>query len=287
MHDRIANRDVSGARRRRAFSLTELLVVIGIILITIVIGIPGIRAMFTAGRVESSAQAIAGTVAAARAYATRQKGFLTGDYSGVAVVLTPAGELRLVENIEDAKDGSSPAEPLELKDPPANGYDDIPDTQSVTISQRVGVVGLARGDDLKLYPPPFAVRFNENGMLVSAQNTSGTSYTRSALVYYDGDYDGKYEVSKDRATQRDISEWDPTSTAWDSNNYDTANGYELPFEVLETVIGVIIFDKEEWREAGHDWDNVDGDGVSGAARDWIIDSGIPLFFNRYTGTVNE
>jgi len=107
----------------RAFTLTELLVVMGIILITIVVGLPSLKALFTAGRVDSAAESISGTVAAARAFATRDKGFLIGEYSGVAVIFTPANELRLVENVEDAAKNNG--DKLEELNPSQSGYENI------------------------------------------------------------------------------------------------------------------------------------------------------------------
>lgn len=274
----------------RAFTLTELLVVMGIILITIVVGLPSLKALFTAGRVDSAAESISGTVAAARAFATRDKGFLIGEYSGVAVIFTPANELRLAENFEDAAKNNG--DKLEELNPSQSGYEDIANTQFVPLPSTVGVVGIARGGsgsgDIRLFPPPFAVRFNQHGSLISGVVVSDeNAASRANVVYYDGDRGGSINYNRDRTKEPDVSAWDPTSPSWSGSNYSDTEGYLLPFEAYEAVIGVIIFDKEEWRAAGNSWADADGDGLTGAAKTWVEANGIPLFFNRYTGRVNK
>ena len=217
---------------------------------------PGIASLRRFSRGRAGENAIITGVIAARAYATRTRNFvqdldpstpatteLSNDgYSGVALLFTPANEIRLVENVEFAVDGNS--NPLELKNPVQNGYDDIPDRDYIVLPSNMGVMGIRRGSTATtvLIPPPFAVRFDEDGRLISRASAG----VADGSVYYDGDYNGKYEVTLDRSSSGYIPRnWDPEFTSGVPRNAVNQR-WHLPFEKIETVIGVIAYDKAQF-----------------------------------------
>lgn len=282
-------------RSRPAFTLIEMLVVLGIIVLLVAMLVP-LAKLITGGRAEAGWNTVKAAVEVARRYATRvveferdldnTVGIQKGNYSGVAIVFGPSNELRLVENDQNAEDGSG--DPLELKDnPQRNGYKDIPDRDWVYLPRGVGVVGIARNqtDGLVLYAPPFAIRFDEYGHLIAAQPSS-----KDRLVYYDGNLDGRYQLGSDRPNNYNPAPYDP-----EHSDYNTANLNKMRFEELETVVGVVVFDKGTFYDDGF---NLIPDGSNGAIigthwdedsaitkGGWILHFGRTIFFNRYTGTM--
>ena len=278
--------------RRGGFTIVELLAVLAIMGLLMAILFPAYNAMKRSNRATSAENTITTGVVAARAYATRRLNgrFLdipiqlpsgdilrsqSGQYSGVAILFTPSGEMRLVENVWHAQDKASAY--LELKSPPQDGYDDIPDRAYIRLPEHTGVMGIRRGNRqgqsaLVLLPPPFAVRFDANGYLVSR----GDGENLDGSVYYDGDYDNRYEVTSDRARSRG-SEWDAE-----------VGRFTLPFEKIETVIGVLIYDQRDFADVAPALDveyvAQDSSGLSGPVA-WLLANGQQLFFSRYAGTL--
>lgn len=307
--------------RRNAFTLTELLVVIGIMMLLMAVGIPATKTLFGSGQAESAINAISAAVSAARTYAGLNPTFDIGSYSGVAIIFDSSNQMRLTRNVD--KDPNKPGtdkmlrdetnKELELPDGfgnfgryPVNGYIDLP-RDYLSIPAGVGVVGIVRGpkgnsatgDNLKLLAPPFAVRFNEYGTLVpgtaSNPKRSGGSPEVENIVIYDGNYDDKYITGTGEGSDRtkpygggtyDPLKWDPESETFDLRMTLTGLGSrtnsraKVPFERLEAVIGVIVYDKKSLTE------ELKGEMVKGdLAYEWLRTNGTPLFFNRYTGTV--
>lgn len=258
-------------RRRVArpvgFTLTELLVVMAIMIVLVSVGVPSIEAMLNSGRVQNATRSVGAAVGAARAYATRDRTFLMGDYSGAAVMVLPTAGLMYVENIEEATDGNGT--PLETRSAPLNGYAQVAGTDVLGLPPSVGVVGIIRnspgGGGVNLITPPFAVRFDEGGTLIAGQ-------TGDRQVIYDFDRNGRYEHTKTRP-----------------NGYDPDTVVELaevPFEAVETVIAAVVFDRAAFDSAGHDLTASGSSGaIDTAARNWIFQNGRVLMFNRYTGSV--
>ena len=266
-------------RRHSGFTLIELLAGIAIISILAALSVP-----FLAGTIRSSSQTMAinsieSTATAARNYATRYIRFSTPDalgrtsdrhgdgYSGAAVIVTPANELRLAENDELASD------PLDIRlDPPNpndtnnplvfNGYKPIDGVSDLSLPRGLTILGLVRTDanELVLLPPPFAISFNNNGELVSRVAGSGLSNNdlerlqrlrrADGFVYYDSDGDGEFDINSDRETfvnaggtlldfRRDSAPIIPLSGS-DPEAEPMANRRELPFEKLETVVAVVV-----------------------------------------------
>lgn len=309
--------------RCAGFTLTELLTVIAILIIVVAIGVPAFNQFIASGREEAAVTTATAAVAAARSYATRDIQFVDDDldgnpnnglhgaegYSGAAALFTPDWKIRYVENVERARDGSDnflelhDGEPNSISGGPYNGYEDIDGLEYLELPRGAAVVGVARNNNgLVLYPPPFAIRFNSDGVLIPAQ----PSGSPQRAVHYDGDYNSEYVTSRTRSNPYGSSrynpeEWDPTSNNYagdfepdtNSNSPDPharADKRKLPFERIEAVVGVIVFDYGAFNQAGHRliWPELTASGNHGGADeeeayDWILDNGTPLMFNRYTG----
>ncbi|MEX2671087.1 MAG: prepilin-type N-terminal cleavage/methylation domain-containing protein [Phycisphaeraceae bacterium] len=265
--------------RRTGFSLVELLVVIAIIGIILSVAVPAMSRMMSGTKVESSRSTVSAAVATARAHATITPSFPVGQYRGSAVVFTPANEIRITKHRFDARDGGGDL--LVYAD--RAGYADIADEPYAMIPRGVGVVGIARGDtnEPRLLTPPFAIRFNQTGIMVpgSANNTGD----ETRIVFYDYDEDFEYETSSYRLADYDVDEFDPEVVGKTAGNWD-GERYLLPFGRLDAVIGVIVYDKASLRSSGNDLvGSGDVDSLNAAARTWILENGRPVFFNRYSG----
>ena len=272
----------SGLRPPRlpGFTLIEMLVVVSIIVLVVAITFPLLGAMSASVRGDSGLNTIHVAVASARAYATRDVGgqlaATGGRYSGTAIIFTPTNEMRIVENTVD----SGPTFDQ-------NGYESIPGRDYVLLSDDLGVVGIARGGvtatEVFLLTPPFAVRFDQHGQLIAGRDL----LTRAHSVFYDSDYDGSIDVNSDRSdlAPYDPDDWDPKSPNEPNVPVDVDNGYYQPFDRLDAVIGVVLYNKKELRAAGHDLEPGAGDALDLAAHQWLLrdGNGTTVFFGRYSG----
>ncbi|MEM7624662.1 MAG: prepilin-type N-terminal cleavage/methylation domain-containing protein [Planctomycetota bacterium] len=265
------------ARRRDAgFSLIELLVVISIATLLIGVSFPFLRQMVRSSSETLAADNLSNAVAAARAFSTRYKPFTDqlpngksaeddGDgYSGAAVIVTPANELRIVENFERATDSSNNR--LELPSGTQfirNGYAHIEGVDDLRVPGRAVVLGIRRrgNNEVELLPPPFAISFNRRGGMVVRDAASGgltaTNKRSDGFVYYDGDGDGRFEINRGRDNPDHPTIANPvlsdfsrgTAPRIDNNAADRLSFAPpnmegrrvIPYERLEPVIGVVIF----------------------------------------------
>lgn len=262
------------------FTLIELLVVISILALLVGLSFPFLRQMVTSTSEQMAAGSLSNAVSAARAYSTRFKPFLDveestlrtsaddGDgYSGAAVIVTPANELRIVENDEVATDnlGNRLELPPNNTVPIRNGYRHIDELDDLRLPGRVAALGIQRiaSDQIQLLPPPFAISFNRRGSMVVRDNTAGLTATQLAnlsrqrrsdgFVYYDADGDGEYDVTVDRDSPRGPggTPFVPGVTGLTDfargvapviDDEGPMNGrLEMPWERYEPVIGVVIF----------------------------------------------
>jgi hypothetical protein len=285
----------------------------GILMVSVV---PMIYAMIRLTRGGAGANTINVAVTAARAYAVRSRPFTTAGatYSGSAILFTPANQLYLIENIEGAADAGSL---LETMPTPHNGYGVIAGRDPIKLQNSVNVYGIVRYDNggnpaVKLVAPPFAIRFDQDGNLVASDDGASThAGAQSYWVFFDGDIDGNYDTAGTGARPAGYSPDDSNPRIVATLNKDPVTGiYELPFERLEAVIGVLVLPGPEFRakvqgyasvlSAGSKLPgeiNVDDAMVDFAGeptteaeahyrlKQWMLDQGQTLFFSRTTGNL--
>ena len=274
---------------RRGFTLAELLVVITVIVLLFTVVAPNFSSMISSGIEDSAVSVISAATATGRVYATRTQSFSAGSYQGAGLLFTPSGEVRVVYHIESAANGGNR---LVDMNPPRAGYADLPSEDRFSLPAAVGVVGITRGGDIGngtayLMPPPFAVRFNSDGSLISRRSIQGTS---DRAMIYDGDLGGSYVNTNSRTSSYNANLYDPRSSEYASANFDTSTGkIKFNLDGIDTVVGVIAFKMNDFLEAGH---KLGGTGaslgtqgqVSATAATWIKNNGRTIYFNRYTGT---
>lgn len=311
---------------RLAFTLVELLVVLTVMTILAGLAIPMMGVMMSSNPVLAGIDTIGVAVAANKPFALREvvdlgdidSDYAGATYSGTAIIFTPAGEIRLVENDQSAEDEDE--DKVEKLDPPYNGYRDIPGREYIQLPRTAGVFGITRTSQhgLVFLPPPFAVRFDEEGQLIAGGGVSGTPGPR--IVVYDGNYDGAYSINVHRKDPfhpnkgYEPDRWDPSTKRYKKVHADDLNEkkpgihpdtkrHKLPFEAMAAVIGVVVYDKDLFREQ-FDPDSGDpgvgprpamiaenngevGFNLNGGMGKWLLKNGEALFFNRYTGTILE
>ena len=316
--------------RSRGFTLTELLIVIAILILLLSVAVPAVSRLLNAGREDSAFAALGAAIATARSYTGRNPVLDYGPFQGTALIVTPANELRIVQHVPDDAVSSQFTD-----DPHLNvdrggyrllGYADIGGEGYIRLPKGVGLVGISRHTSAQphLLAPPFALRFDNNGHLrVDASHGVPSNYARNAAgqghIFYDGNYDGDWgggprgEWPEAGDHPRDDGYnprfWDPEfagKTPGDSGDADPHDNpraiyhrdqqkFMLPFDALETVIGVIAFDKQTlYSQFGpnalqsQDTDNTppaEHGNLRPEVRQWLFENGKVMFFNRYSGAV--
>ncbi|MEM0913610.1 MAG: prepilin-type N-terminal cleavage/methylation domain-containing protein [Planctomycetota bacterium] len=198
-------------------------------------------------------------------------------------------------------------EPIQLD--PATGVVGIVRAPDDATHNAVYPVRLTNSDTTRLIPPPFAVWFSPSGSIVAGiplltGAPSEVDRSRNRVLYYDGDHTRDRGVANHIDVDRlgvgnwnssrrttpgigpatyDVDLFDPSSsqyaaaTAFDTN----LNRAILPFEEIETVVGVIVYDKSAFRAAGFDWP---ADATTGLEiAEWITENGTAVFFSPTSG----
>ena len=301
---------------RRGFTLIEMMIVVLIVVIIMGITFPMLSALQRSGRVETGLSTVSLAGSVARAWATASLPQVnqvldpagssnTGNYSGTAAIFCPTNEVRIVINHQLATDnGSPPTSPTfsnSLEFNHQNGYRDYRltnggrrDIDYIAIPSGTGIAGIHRfglgAADIELLAPPFAIAFDETGTLIQGHRDNPAGHISSPnpanFVYYDADLNGAYDTNNVRTTSYDPADWDRDS----SNARGVSDAFlnanlvrQLPFDAIETVAGVIIYDAAEYKAAGF---NFSGGGFvdSGtAAYDWLRENGTVVFFSPNTG----
>ena len=328
-------------RRRIGFSLIELLVVISLLALLLTITFPFLNNTLQNTAVSNAQGQVSNALSAARVYATRSVPFVAarqinntlrtaddnGDgYSGAIALFAPDNTIRILQNDQNAYDPSNLSSSggwLELSVPPLNGYAPIPDLEDVSYPSRVQMLGIVRvGDgpyEVRLVPPPFAIRFSNEGTIAQGQDDNdprvlftGSPADWDRLVYVSATGDTDTIGTGQRAipvTEYDVRDFRPTTanTTFDIDRFGYRGSermedgrVQLPFGVVETVSGVLVLEPErvpaqfDHPDGTNDVDlefsrdRIDAYSVaqSGALLNWAAANSTyarVLLFNRYTG----
>ncbi len=285
-------------RRRPGFTMVELLTSVAIIAIMMIIIFPVVGALKGGSRIEAGLNTVSLASDVARAWSTASLPQADlgsdpvapvpfADYSGTAAIFCPTGEVRIVINDQRAEDNGGNF--LESYTQRLNGYADYRvanrgrrDLDYISIPQGVGLAGIYRnGAGAQLIAPPFAIAYNRDGQMIPGADTGGGT----RVIYYDANFNGEYTGS-DRGSVAggyDPADWDGGPGANNEDPDATALVRHLPFEAIETVVGVIIYDLQEAKAAGFDFSGGGVYGVGSTGYDWLRANGTPLFFSPNTG----
>jgi prepilin-type N-terminal cleavage/methylation domain-containing protein len=303
----------------RGFTLMELLVVVGIMLMLITIAFPVIASITAQASTTVGINAVGMAGTTAQAYATRPKDFsnldldplppivVVGDprdiatYNGVAAIFTPASEIRITENVAAAV--ATNGRFLERIDETRalidggtfphgkhhNGFVDVL-VDYITLPSDAGVAGITRDGSIDangpplLLAPPFALWFDHNGSLVAGSGNH-------EFVYYNGhDSRDGYDITTRRRSNYNPDMYDPSSSDFNPTHWDAKpQRYTLPFERIETVVGVYVYSKRDFRAAAAAARN--GNDFSWTASsanterwNWMQDNARLVIFSRQSGT---
>jgi len=274
-------------RQALAFTLTELLTVISIIALLIALVVPCISSLTGSSRVEAGLNIVGMSADVARQWvrpsqwAPDSNDLVTSEqYNGTAALYCPTGEIRIVVNDRYAKrpngnfleDSEATPSPLAT-----NGYRDARGVDYMQVPSGAGVVGVHRtGSTVRFIAPPFAIAFNENGQL-----NFGDADGR---IYYDGNNDGRYATGNSRPNSYDPSAWDGREGSTNELTSDELSA-RLPFEAIECVSGVLVYNEEDFNGSGFAADLNNGGVVNRNtdAGNWLRENGRTLFFSPQTG----
>ncbi|MFP4143647.1 MAG: Tfp pilus assembly protein FimT/FimU [Phycisphaeraceae bacterium] len=217
----------------------------------------------------------------------------------------------LEERVDDVPTGGA-----EYRAWRGDGYRDIDGVDYARLPAGAGIAGIVRtgNNSVRVIAPPFAICFDENGHISpgSRFDDRGTIDLTDDrhYIYYDGNGDGRYDWSMDRENPRqpypvqgesgvpyNPMDWDPAylneqaRPRLHNNNFGGhSEDYRvtLPFEEIETVTAVILYDREALRLHGPDWnDDENGNGIPDV-QEWLLDpanEAKALYLSPQTGLV--
>lgn len=269
-------------RRTRAFTILELLIAVSVIMILILITAPFLSAMQEGIAMSSAENSIKVAVTSARAYATRpiefqrtnwsDYGYSTsydgrkGNYDGTVVIFVwdseaARVEIRILQNDETVEDASNGI-PFELQTSPIrNAYTEIEGRDPIYLPGQVGVAGIRRGGDAEMWSQNFAVRYDNDGSLISR----GTGSNEHGWVYFDSVKDGTISSASQGGTYPDSAASVVAVAIFDIRDFIQTTGISYPW--------------------GY-WDNLPS-SERNTIHDYIRDADKTeiLYFSRYSGGV--
>ena len=184
------------------------------------------------------------------------------------------------------------------------GFEDI-DIDFISLSSNLGVCGIiTHGASPTVYErplliaPPFAIWYDQNGILRTTYKTtsptSGTDYDYT-FVYYDGNNNNDIEFDRERdlsSTSYSPYKYNRLDEDFVPSNWNTSKKrMYLPFEKFEAVYGVIVYNKNDFREAAErgtfaDWGTVpNSNTVNNNRWDWLKNNGQILLFSKQSGNL--
>jgi type II secretory pathway pseudopilin PulG len=287
--------------RLSAFTLIELLVVIVIMLGVAAATMPVMNAMYAGSRESAGVNTLTVAVAQARMYATADPGpkevssgspptLVSVRYQGAALILDQAGDIRLVEHNQAAKDTAGVLLHINNPSPPPpsrRGYQDL-GLNYIQTPANVGYVGIIRhrtgpnSSEIELIAPPFAIAFDQQGRLLIDDDGPTYASTLDDRVFYDADFNGRYDT---RTSADRPDNYKPSNFLNRASNYSvSADKWILPFEVIETVAGVLVYDTTKITDLTSGSNGyIDNSASSNHLRDQLLAVGQPVFFSRMTG----
>ncbi|MEM6393779.1 MAG: prepilin-type N-terminal cleavage/methylation domain-containing protein [Planctomycetota bacterium] len=277
----LASYSLRATPSRRGFTIVEILAVVFIITIVLGVTFPIVSAFRDGSKTSSGITTISTAVDVTRAYATNEIRpdlsksaipVLNATYSGTAAIFTPAGQVRITINNQAAEDTAGTR--IESIVPAQEeAYADHPNLDFVTLTSGTGVVGVARNAaGLLLYPPPFAITFNAEGVMITEPDT----------IIYDSNGDRDYDTGSARPNPYVPADWDRANRP--ITDFGTAGiKRELPFERLEVVTAVVVFDLDAFYDEFPNTQTTNWPEDNAAINNWILENGRPLIFSRATG----
>ncbi len=289
-------------RGSKGFTLTELLVVIGAIVLLLGVVTPNITSLLDSNEASSAVEVVSSSQSSTRAMSMRRPPMLVSNYEGSALVFGPSGSIRKAWNVDpfEVKAGRLPAF-LRPEHRRRQFYRDDPNQELTYLPKGLipmGVMRLGSGSGKTVYlPPPFALKFDRTGNLVSRKTESvgsggGRVQEEVGYVHYDGNYDEKFGVPSKRSTSYDVLKYIEFAPEFDEKNRYGARSSEgatehvdkikFEFEQLEACIGVIVIKLEDYRKHGFDSLKYEIDKESREGQ-WIAENGEKMSLNRYSG----
>lgn len=271
--------------REAGFSLVELLVAISIIVILIGLTFPFINAMRNGSRIEAGLTTIGLASDVARQWVGPSRWATdfssnaggSAEYSGTAAIFCPAREIRITVNDRTATSDTGLI--MEVQNPPLNGYADKDGLEYISIPNGTGLAGIWRDPSdttgYKLIAPPFALAYDEDGHLYFGD--------ASGRIYYDANANDSYNTTGGTRP----ANYDPTTwSREDRNRFNNAEGvFDLPFEAIECVVGIIAYDLKDAELEGHDFSGGGSYDEGSAADLWLRENGRAVFFSPHTGVI--
>lgn len=262
--------------------------VIAILFAFIAFLFPMLSALSGSSRVEAGLNIVGMSADVARQWVSPSKwdqdttdGVFHEQYNGTAALFTPMNEIRIVVNFRNALSATSGVPLEDSRNAPSplatNGYTDRRGLDYMQIPSGAGVVGIQRvgsgAQQVRFLAPPFAIAFNESGQLNFGD--------ANGLIYYDGNGDARFDVGDGRTLGYNPADW-----SGDANPNPTTLIRDLPFEAIECVSGVLVYDQSEFNQntaiAGA-FANGGSVPLGSDAGQWLQDNGRVLFFSPQTG----